>query len=115
MWPWSLGVREESFLAHLAVSRVLLEMAPFGGWSAGRPAQTRGRKRRRRSSSRGCGSACGRLGCCPLEGLAADVALIRASVAVRDQVALVEVLCSEKFRATLRTGKTSALRDARLV
>lgn len=35
----------------------------------------------------------------PLEGLAADVALIRASVAVRDQVALVEVLCSEKFRA----------------
>lgn len=92
-----LGVGEESFVAELAVPGVLVEVAPLVD------GQLEGLHKRvtanvaNEISLVGVDPLVNGQSVGPLEGLPADVALIRTRVAVRHQVTLVKVLRSEKL------------------
>lgn len=94
-----LRVREESFLAHLAVPGVFIEMPSVMG------GQLKGLNERVSANVAdeillvGMDPTMNGQGVGPLEGLAADVALVRTSVAVRDQVSFVQILRSEELLA----------------
>lgn len=91
------GIREESLLTDLAVPGVLVEMASLMG------GKLKGLNERVPAHVAdevlftGMDSSVDSQGVGPLEGLAADVTLIRPGVAVRHQVTLVQVLCPEKL------------------
>ena len=93
-------VREESFLAHLAVPGVFIEMSSVVG------GQLKGLDERVSANVAdeillvGMDPPMDGQGVGPLEGLSADVALVRTSVAVGDQVSFVEILRPEELFAS---------------
>lgn len=103
--PMKLRVGEEALVADLAMSRVLFEVTSMMS------GQLRGLHERATTHVANevplvrVDPSVYRQGVRPLEGLAANVALIRTSVAMRHQVALKQILRSEKLRTNVTLVK----------